>query len=85
MFYYNLKIQFNYLRVVTQILQGPRTFCLGGAYLSVMLRAIWNLQNTTFGRMRDNIGYNPWEGRTIKGWPTQVILHEIIWPTPLIE
>ena len=24
--------------------------------------------------LHDNVGYNPWEGRTVKGWPRQVIL-----------
>ena len=24
--------------------------------------------------LHDNVGYNPWEGRQIKGWPEQVML-----------
>lgn len=38
---------------------------------------IWDPEKTvTYGAndLHDNVGYNPWEGRTIKGWPEQVIL-----------
>lgn len=38
---------------------------------------IWDPDKTvTYGAndLHDNVGYNPWEGRTIKGWPTQVLL-----------
>ena len=33
-------------------------------------------KSTTYGAndLHDNVGYNPWEGRTIKGWPTDVWL-----------
>ncbi|MEM6890467.1 MAG: dihydropyrimidinase [Pseudomonadota bacterium] len=38
---------------------------------------IWDPEKiVTYGTndLHDNVGYNPWEGRTIKGWPEQVIL-----------
>jgi dihydropyrimidinase len=38
---------------------------------------IWdpNKQVTYGGNdLHDNVGYNPWEGTTITGWPTHVIL-----------
>ena len=38
---------------------------------------IWDPnKQMTYGAndLHDNVGYNPWEGRTITGWPTQVIL-----------
>ena len=39
--------------------------------------AIWDPSaERTFAQddLHDNVGYNPWEGRTIRGWPTQVFL-----------
>lgn len=39
--------------------------------------AIWDTKKTvTFGAndLHDNVGYNPWEGRTITGWPQHVFL-----------
>lgn len=39
--------------------------------------ALWDPdKSTTYGAndLHDNVGYNPWEGRTIKGWPTDVWL-----------
>ena len=39
--------------------------------------AIWDpAAERTFAQddLHDNVGYNPWEGRTIRGWPTQVFL-----------
>lgn len=38
---------------------------------------IWDPdKQVTYGAndLHDNVGYNPWEGRTITGWPTHVIL-----------
>ncbi|PUB14964.1 dihydropyrimidinase [Yoonia sediminilitoris] len=38
---------------------------------------IWDPDKTvTYGPndLHDNVGYNPWEGRTITGWPAQVML-----------
>ena len=38
---------------------------------------IWDPEKTvTYGAndLHDNVGYNPWEGRTLKGWPEQVFL-----------
>lgn len=38
---------------------------------------IWDAdRDVTFGAndLHDNVGYNPWEGRRIKGWPDKVIL-----------
>lgn len=38
---------------------------------------LWDPDRTrTYGAddLHDNVGYNPWEGRTIKGWPTDVWL-----------
>jgi dihydropyrimidinase len=38
---------------------------------------IWNPETTvTYGAndLHDNVGYNPWEGRTVTGWPEHVIL-----------
>ena len=38
---------------------------------------IWDPEKTvTYGAddLHDNVGYNPWEGRTVKGWPEQVLL-----------
>ena len=38
--------------------------------------AIWDPSHeVTFGEndLHDNVGYNPWVGRTVKGWPVQVI------------
>ena len=38
---------------------------------------IWNPEKSiTYGAndLHDNVGYNPWEGRTITGWPTDVWL-----------
>ncbi len=38
---------------------------------------LWDPDMTrTYGAndLHDNVGYNPWEGRTIKGWPTDVWL-----------
>lgn len=38
---------------------------------------IWDdTRTTTYGAndLHDNVGYNPWEGRTITGWPDTVIL-----------
>ena len=37
--------------------------------------AVWDPEKSvTFGAndLHDNVGYNPWEGRTIKGWPEHV-------------
>jgi dihydropyrimidinase len=39
--------------------------------------SIWDPgQTRTYGEndLHDNVGYNPWQGRTIKGWPTCVLL-----------
>ena len=39
--------------------------------------SIWDPDiQLTYGAndLHDNVGYNPWEGRTIMGWPTHVIL-----------
>ncbi|MGI3185737.1 dihydropyrimidinase [Nioella aestuarii] len=38
---------------------------------------IWDPDRTvTYGAddLHDNVGYNPWQGRTVKGWPERVIL-----------
>lgn len=38
---------------------------------------IWNPgRQVTYGAddLHDNVGYNPWQGRTVTGWPEQVIL-----------
>ena len=38
---------------------------------------LWDPEKTTTYRendLHDNVGYNPWVGRTIKGWPTDVWL-----------
>jgi dihydropyrimidinase len=38
---------------------------------------IWNLtRQVTYGAndLHDNVGYNPWQGHTVTGWPEQVIL-----------
>lgn len=38
---------------------------------------IWNAaRQVTYGAcdLHDNVGYNPWQGRTVTGWPEQVIL-----------
>lgn len=38
---------------------------------------LWDPERTvTYGAddLHDNVGYNPWEGRTVKGWPTDVWL-----------
>lgn len=38
--------------------------------------AIWDAdREMTFGEddLHDNVGYNPWVGRSVKGWPVQVI------------
>ena len=38
---------------------------------------IWDPQRShTYGDndLHDNVGYNPWSGRTVQGWPTQVYL-----------
>lgn len=38
---------------------------------------IWDPDKTvTYGAndLHDNVGYNPWEGYTVKGWPEQVLL-----------
>jgi dihydropyrimidinase len=38
---------------------------------------IWDPERSvTYGAddLHDNVGYNPWEGRTVKGWPETVIL-----------
>jgi dihydropyrimidinase len=38
---------------------------------------IWDPdKKVTYGAndLKDNVGYNPWEGRTVTGWPEQVIL-----------
>ncbi len=38
---------------------------------------IWDPERSvTYGPddLHDNVGYNPWEGRTVKGWPQTVIL-----------
>ena len=38
---------------------------------------LWDpARQVTYGAddLHDNVGYNPWEGRTITGWPTTVIL-----------
>ncbi len=38
---------------------------------------LWDAQKTvTFGAndLHDNVGYNPWEGRTVTGWPQHVFL-----------
>ena len=38
---------------------------------------IWDPEKTVTyagNDLHDNVGYNPWEGRTITGWPKQVIL-----------
>lgn len=39
--------------------------------------AIWNPEKTvTYGAddLHDNVGYNPWAGRSVTGWPEQVFL-----------
>ena len=38
---------------------------------------IWNPETAvTYGSddLHDNVGYNPWEGRTVTGWPERVVL-----------
>ena len=38
---------------------------------------IWDPdKKVTYGAndLNDNVGYNPWEGRTVTGWPERVIL-----------
>ena len=38
---------------------------------------IWDPDKTvTYGAddLHDNVGYNPWEGRSVKGWPEQILL-----------
>mmetsp|Transcript_7172 Transcript_7172/g.11834 ORF Transcript_7172/g.11834 Transcript_7172/m.11834 type:complete len:469 (-) Transcript_7172:420-1826(-) len=38
---------------------------------------LWDPEKTvTYGAddLHDNVGYNPWEGRTVQGWPMQVFL-----------
>ena len=38
---------------------------------------IWDAgKSVTYGAddLHDNVGYNPWEGRTVTGWPVQVML-----------
>ncbi|MEM0946530.1 MAG: dihydropyrimidinase [Pseudomonadota bacterium] len=38
---------------------------------------IWDLEKTvTYGAndLHDNVGYNPWEGHAVKGWPDSVML-----------
>jgi len=38
---------------------------------------IWDPEKTvTFGPddLHDNVGYNPWDGHSVTGWPEQVIL-----------
>jgi len=38
---------------------------------------IWDpVRQVTYGAddLHDNVGYNPWQGRTVTGWPEQVIL-----------
>jgi dihydropyrimidinase len=38
---------------------------------------IWNPETTvTYGAddLHDNVGYNPWEGHTVTGWPEHVLL-----------
>jgi len=39
---------------------------------------IWDPdRHVTYGAndLHDNVGYNPWEGHSVQGWPEQVILH----------
>jgi len=39
--------------------------------------AIWEPEKQvtlTAGMMKDNVGYTPYEGMTVKGWPTTVLL-----------
>lgn len=46
--------------------------------------AIWDPgRSVTFGAddLHDNVGYNPWEGRTITGWPETVLLRG----TPIVR
>ena len=38
---------------------------------------LWDpAQSRTYGAndLHDNVGYNPWEGTTVTGWPTAVFL-----------
>ena len=45
---------------------------------------IWDPdRQVTFGGndLHDNVGYNPWEGRTLRGWPETVLLRG----TPIVE
>lgn len=38
--------------------------------------AIWNpdvMQTVTYGMLHDNVGYTPYEGRTVRGWPQTVV------------
>ena len=38
---------------------------------------IWDPEKTvTYGAndLHDNVGYNPWEGRQVRGWPERVLL-----------
>lgn len=46
---------------------------------------VWDpAREVTYGAndLHDNVGYNPWEGRTVRGWPERVILRgrEIVGP-----